>query len=75
MEIHEKYIVNENGEKTAVVISIEEYNRIKEILAAIEEVDCIDINQNIAKALKDIEEGRVYSLESIFGDENDAASI
>ena len=75
MKIHEKYIVNENGEKTAVVISIEEYNRIKELLMSIEKVDCVDINNNIAKALKDIETGRVYSLESIFGDGNDVASI
>jgi hypothetical protein len=35
--------------------------------------DCYEINQKIAKALKDIEEGRVYSLESICGDENETA--
>lgn len=43
LEIHENYIVNEKGEKTAVVINIDEYNKIKEILKSLGDIDSVDV--------------------------------
>ena len=73
-EIHENYIINDKGEKTAVVINIDEYNKIKEILKSLGDIDSIDVNYNIARGLKDVEDGKVFSLDSLFGEEKDAAS-
>lgn len=75
LEIHENYIINDKGEKTAVVINIDEYNKIKEILKSLGDIDSIDVNYNIAKGLKDVEDGKVFSIDTLFGDEKDAASI
>jgi uncharacterized protein with ACT and thioredoxin-like domain len=75
LEIHENYIINDKGEKTAVVINIDEYNKIKELLKSLGDINCIDVNFNIAQGLKDIEEQKVFPLESIFGVEKDAALI
>jgi len=36
--IHERFIVDENGQKVAVVVDVEEY---KKLLAALEELECI----------------------------------
>lgn len=74
-EIHENYIINDKGQKTAVVINIDEYNKIKEILKSLGDIDSIDVNYNIARGLKDIEDGKVFSLDSLLGEEKDAASI
>ncbi|NMM65257.1 hypothetical protein HBE96_21980 [Clostridium sp. P21] len=75
LEIHENYIVNDKGETTAVVINIDEYNKIKEILKSLGDIDSIDVNYNIAKGLKDVEDGKVFSIDTLFEDEKDAASI
>jgi uncharacterized protein with ACT and thioredoxin-like domain len=74
LEIHENYNINDKGEKTAVVIDIEEYNKIKEILKTLGDIDCIDVNYAIASGLKDVESGNIYSIDTIFGDEKSAAS-
>lgn len=75
LEIHENYIINDKGEKTAVVINIDEYNKIKEILKSLGDIDSIDVNYNIAKGLKDVEDEKVFSIDTLFRDEKDAASI
>ena len=73
-EIHENYIINDKGEKTAVVINMDEYYKIKEILKSLGDIDSIDVNYNIARGLKDIEDGKIFSLDSLLGEEKDAAS-
>ena len=74
-EIHENYIINDKGEKTVVVINIDEYNKIKELLKSLGDIDNIDINYNIARGLKDIEEGKIFSIDSLYGEEKVSTCI
>jgi PHD/YefM family antitoxin component YafN of YafNO toxin-antitoxin module len=52
VNIHKSYLVNEKGKKSAVIIKNDEF-------------DCLDIDANIAKGLKDIEAGKVYDIEKL----------
>ena len=75
IEIHEKYVVDDKGRKTAVIINIEEFEAIKKAIKYLEDYDCLDINYNIAKGLKDIEEGKVHPIEKLFEEEKNEAYI
>jgi PHD/YefM family antitoxin component YafN of YafNO toxin-antitoxin module len=66
LNINEKYIVNDKGEKTAVIIELKDYEKIVSLLEYLDEFDCLDVNFNIAKGLKDLEEGRIYDIDNLF---------
>jgi|LSQX01.3.fsa_nt_gb PHD/YefM family antitoxin component YafN of YafNO toxin-antitoxin module len=66
--IRERYITDEKGKKTAVVIDIEDYKRIKKILKEHEEYDTMNVNEDIARALVDVEKQQLKSVDEVFGD-------
>ena len=68
IKIHEKFVVNDKGEKTAVILDIKEYNELIKMLKDMEEFDCLDINGNIARGLKDVEDNNIYPIESLFSE-------
>jgi len=68
LSINEKYITDENGKRTAVIIDIEDYNKIKNMLEKYEEYDTLNVNEDIAKALKEVERGQVKPIKELFGD-------
>ena len=68
IKIHEKFVVNDKGEKTAVILDIKEYNELIKMLKDMEEFDCLDINENIARGLKDVEDNNIYPIESLFSE-------
>jgi len=67
LPIRERYITDENGKRTAVVIDIEDYNKIKKILEEYD-YDTQDVNVDIAIALKEVERGQVKPIQELFGD-------
>jgi len=44
----------------------ESLDNLKEAIALYYEDDCLDINYNIAKGLKDVEDGKVHPIEKLF---------
>ena len=67
LPIRERYITDENGKRTAVVIDIEDYTKIKKILEEYD-YDTQDVNVDIAIALKEVERGQVKPIQELFGD-------
>jgi len=68
LSVREKYITDENGKRTAVVIDIEDYKKIKKIIEEYDGYDTRNINEDIAIALKEVEQGQVKPIHELFGD-------
>ena len=68
LKFKERYIVDRGGKKTAVVIDIEEFEGLMELVKKYEEVetyDTEDVTEDIIEAFKDLKKGRVHSAREI----------
>ncbi len=63
---NEKYITDKNGKKTAVIIDIGEYEKLRKMISAYEEFDILDLNAEIAMTINEVEKGYTFSVEEIF---------
>lgn len=56
LELNERYIIDREGKKSAVILDIEEFERLMELLKEYEEIeyDTEDVNEDIIEALKDL---------------------
>ena len=71
LKINERYIVDRGGKKTAVVIGIEEFGGLMELVKkydTIETYDTEDVTEDIIEAFKDLKKGRVYSAREILNE-------
>ncbi len=71
LKFNERYIVNRSGKKTAVVIDIEEFEGLMELVKKYEEVetyDTEDVTEDIIEAFKDLKKGRVHSAREILNE-------
>ena len=71
LKFNERYIVNRGGKKTAVVIDIEEFEGLMELVKKYEEVetyDTEDVTEDIIEAFKDLKKGRVHSAREILNE-------
>jgi len=71
LKFNERYIVNRGGKKTAVVIDIEEFEGLMELVKKYEEVetyDTGDVTEDIIEAFKDLKKGRVHSAREILNE-------
>ena len=71
LKFNERYIVNRGGKKTAVVIDIEEFEGLMELLKKYEEIemyDTEDVTEDIIEAFKDLKKGRVHSAREILNE-------
>ena len=68
LKFNERYIVDRGGKKTAVVIDIEEFEGLMELLKRYEEIetyDTEDVTEDIIEAFKDLKKGRIHSAREI----------
>lgn len=68
--LHPQYIIDQKGEKTSVILSIEVFQALLKILKESRKEDHDDLslskpNAETLKAFKDIEEGNTTSHESV----------
>jgi len=71
LKFNERYIVNRGGKKTAVVIDIEEFEGLMELVKKYEEVetyDTGDVTKDIIEAFKDLKKGRIHSAREILNE-------
>ncbi len=71
LKINEQYIVDRGGKKTAVVIGIEEFGGLMELVKkydTIETYDTEDVTEDIIEAFKDLKKGRVYSARELLNE-------
>ena len=71
LKFNERYIVDRGGKKTAVVIDIEEFEGLMELVKKYEEVetyDTEDVTEDIIEAFKDLKKGRVHSAREILNE-------
>ena len=71
LRINERYIVDRGGKKTAVVIGIEEFWGLMELVNKYDEIetyDTEDVTEDIIEAFKDLKKGRVYSAREILNE-------
>ncbi|MEA1999022.1 MAG: hypothetical protein U9N61_06855 [Euryarchaeota archaeon] len=71
LKINEQYIVDSGGRKTAVVIGIEEFGGLMELVNkydTIETYDTEDVTEDIIEAFKDLKKGRVYSARELLNE-------
>ena len=71
LKINERYIVDRSGKKTAVVIGIEEFGGLMELVKkydTIETSDTEDVTEDIIEAFKDLKKGRVHSAREILNE-------
>ena len=66
--LKEKYIIDVNGNKTAVIIDIKDYDRLMTILGEYEEFDSQNVNYDIARGLKDVVDEKCVSVAEFFGE-------
>ncbi len=73
--IGEQYVVDENGQATAVILPIESYKRLIEILHVCDDAgenqilsDTLEFKGLVEKGLKDIRTGRVNSWKSVWNE-------
>lgn len=67
---NEKYIMDENGKKTAVIIDIREYEKLRRMISTHEEFDILDLNAEIAMAINEVVKGHTFSVEEFFENDN-----
>ena len=71
LKFNERYIVDRGGKKTAVVIDIEAFEGLMELVKKYEEVetyDTEDVTEDIIEAFKDLKKGRVHSAREILNE-------
>ena len=71
LKFKERYIVDRGGKKTAVVIDIEEFEGLMELVKKYEEIetyDTEDVTEDIIEAFKDLKKGRVHSAREILNE-------
>ena len=64
-KLNEQYIVDRNGKKSAVVISIEEFEELMRLFEKYKEMeaydyDTEDVTEDIIEAFKDFKKGKIY---------------
>jgi len=71
LELNERYIVDREGKKSAVVLDIEEFERLMELLKeyeGIEPYDTEDVNRDIIEAFKDLKRGKIHPAREILNE-------
>jgi len=71
LKFDERYIVDRGGKKTAVVIDIEEFEGLMELLKRYEEIemyDTEDVTEDIIEAFKDLKKGKTHSAREILNE-------
>ena len=71
LKFNERYIVDRGGEKMAVILDIEEFEKLMELLkkyGEIETYDTEDVTEDIIEAFKDLKKGRVHSAREILNE-------
>ena len=68
LKLNERYIVDRDGKKSAVVIDMEEFEGLVELLKEYEEIETYDtenVTEDIIEAFKDLKKGKIYSAREI----------
>jgi len=71
LELNERYIVDREGKKSAVILDIEEFEGLMELLkeyGGIEPYDTEDVNRDIIEAFKDLKKGKTHPAREILNE-------
>ncbi|MBE0517578.1 MAG: hypothetical protein IBX41_09415 [Methanophagales archaeon] len=71
LKVNERYIVDKDGKKSAVILDIEEFEWLMKLLRESEEIETYDtenVTEDIIEAFKDLKKGRVHSAREILNE-------
>ncbi|NQE05785.1 hypothetical protein C5S32_07935 [ANME-1 cluster archaeon GoMg1] len=71
LELDERYIVDREGKKSAVILDIEEFEGLMEMLkeyGGIETYDTEDVTRDIIEAFKDLKKGKIHPAREILNE-------
>ena len=71
LELDERYIVDREGKKSAVILDIEEFEGLMELLkeyVGIETYDTEDVTKDIIEAFKDLKKGNIHPAREILNE-------
>lgn len=71
LKVNERYIVDKDGKKSAVILDIEEFEWLMKLLRESEEIetyDTEDVTEDIIEALKDLKKGNTRPAREILNE-------
>ncbi|MDI6811681.1 MAG: hypothetical protein QMD80_08485 [archaeon] len=71
LKVNERYIVDKDGKKSAVILDIEEFEGLMKLLRESEEIetyDTEDVTEDIIEALKDLKKGNTRPAREILNE-------
>ncbi len=71
VELNERYIVDKDGKKSAVILDIEDFKGVMELLKKYEEIethDTEDVTEDIIEAFKDLKKGKIHLAREILNE-------
>ncbi|MCK4399274.1 MAG: hypothetical protein KAV25_09835 [Methanophagales archaeon] len=71
LELSERYIVDREGKKSAVILDIKKFEGLMELLKeyeGIEPYDTEDVTKDIIEAFKDLKKGKIHPAREILNE-------